>query len=207
MEVMIMMQSSKDALEFLKDTSGGFLKATALASGGAGEEGLRIARILRRYALMSCYGKSNEEKIGFIKVVGRMGDDLGAVEEPVLLTAPRDKAELLRKLVVSFGKRYGLDWVFFSVDGNASLICTSSEGGKEEVRALGRILPHQIEEASQSVCGKSFEVQSIAEKVTYGNPKSYNEAMIFDGFSRVLETKDDPVGYWEEHVKVAHEEI
>lgn len=204
---MNMTQPSEDVLEFLKASSSGFLKSTALISTGAGEEDLKIMRMLRRYALMSSYGVSDGEGIGLINVVGGTADDEDAIEELTLLTAPHDKAELLRKLVVSFGERYALDYVFFSVDGEASLICTSSAGGKGKVRSLGRILPHQIEDACQSLRGQAFEVRSVGERVVFGSPKSYNEAMNFDGFSRVLKTKEDPVGYWEDHVKIVHEEI
>lgn len=202
-----MTQPTEEVLEFLKDSSSGFLKTTAVLYVGVGDEGSEKKRALRRYASMSCYGKAYAEGIGLINVLGATADGAGAEEEIVVLTAPHDKAELLKRLAVSFGARYGLKNVFFSVDGEASLICTSSDSKKGDVRSLGRILPHEIEEACRSLRGQGFEVQSIGEKVIFGSPKSYNEAMNFDGFNRVLETKEDPVGYWEEHVKVVHEEI
>ena len=162
---------------------------------------------LRRLIKMSTYAqaKEGEQKIGFIKVIGTYaetqpdGTTKRVKEESTVIIAPDSQAQKLKKLLMKLGERFGQDSVFFAQNGQASLIYTRDivdENGdivnkKGQITPLGAFHPQQMGMAFTKIKGKTFAFDWVGESVDYGNPSNYNEATLFESFTKYFDSHDE----------------
>lgn len=161
-----------------------------------------LRRLIKQYTYEQT---ENQEKIGFVKVIGTYaetqenGQAVRVKEESTVLIAPPELSKKLRKLLVFLGQKYDQDSVFFAENGQGQLIFTRTVKGengetiyeKGHVTPLGAFHPQQLGMAFTKIKGKTFAFDWIAESVDWGNPSGGNEAQIMESATKAFNARTD----------------
>ena len=169
---------------------------------------------LRAYVRMAGFGFVKAE--GHYQETVKKGGEteiVDAKDDSTIIFAEPGRAQELRKLAVSLGKKFNQESVFFSFKGKSILIYTRNSYDGEfhvgDVASLGSIHIQQsrLPEVFTRMKGKNFSLDWIGkEEIEPLNPHAQNEAISLCRFRQVISEQDDPILFWESMKKETIEE-